>query len=198
MYIDRLKNILNTEYQNEDVFNSGVLYVKDDKLAHHFFDIWHKNWQLCRSKGICLDQLSLLKTNIELGNLIVEIPGEYNCQIRFSVQYLTRAKIIHTFATQKKSNISILLGPSLYKEIKHEHHISNNVSETLLKCKETFSSPSYLVGKEWMKLWFMPAFSLIYSTYDSNRFLDKIAFSSINFIARGFSFLLRQFHKLQK
>lgn len=194
MYIDRLRNIFGMMYDGQDVFNSGVLYVKDNKLAHDFFKAWHDNWLKSNSVGIVLDQLPLLKTNIDFAQVIEDIPGEYNCQVRFSIEFLTRAKIVHTFSSQKKSELSIILGPELYQEIKLQHSIPESIKNILLHCRESFSSPSYIMDKQWMKMRFMPAYFLLENTFSSDKKLDKVALSCLNFIARVFSFILRKMH----
>lgn len=196
MYIDRLKCIFGIDYSGEDVFNSGVMYVKDNQEAHVFFDTWHRNWNVSNSRGIVLDQLPLLKTNIELGQTIQEIPGEYNCQICFSIEYLTRAKILHTFAHQRSSgSLSVIMGAELFKTINQQRCISDDIQQLLLHCKESFSSPSYVVGKSYMKIRFQPAYFMIEETYASSCFVDRLALNCLNFIARSFSFLLRHLHK---
>lgn len=192
MYIDRLKRIFDMEYHGEDVFNSGVMFVKDDEKAHHFFDTWHKNWLQSNSKGIVLDQLPLLKTNIEMGQVIDELPGEYNCQIRFSIQYLTRAKILHTFATQGHSNLSLIFGSDLYKRIKDRRIITDEVACVLMNCKESFYSPSFVVDKKWVWIRFQPTYFLLESIYHSNKIIDKFVLSFLNFTSRLLSFFLRK------
>ena len=196
MYVDRLKKVYDLTYEGQDVFNSGVMYVKDDESTNLFFNTWHKNWLISRSKGFRVDQLSLLKTNIELGLPIVELPGEYNCQISFSIQYLTRAIIVHTFAHNKlQSPLSPIMEDKLYDSIKQQGCITESIANVLLHCKETFISPTYLLGKEWMKIRFNPSYFLIESTYKSNNKFDKFALSSFNFIARILGFILRYIHK---
>ena len=192
MYVDRLKKVYDLTYEGQDVFNSGVIFVRDDEKAHQFFDTWHRNWLTSRSKGFRVDQLSLLKTNIELGLPIVELPGEYNCQISFSIQYLTRAIIVHTFAHQKTStSLSPIMGDELYNSINQHRCITEEISQILLHCKETFNSPNYLVGKNWIKLRFNPAYFLIEETLNSSNKYDKAALKCLNFIARVFSYLLK-------
>lgn len=197
MYVDRLKKVYNLDYNGQDVFNSGVMFVKDDEAAHLFFDTWHRNWLISRSKGFRVDQLSLLKTNIELGEPIVELPGEYNCQICFSIEYLTRAKIVHTFAHQKSSTpLSPIMGDKLYDTIKQHRSVTDDIAQILLHCRESFNSPSYLLGKEWKKIRYNPACFLIEDTYKSKKWYDKAALNTLNFIARVFSFFLRHIHNL--
>ena len=191
MYVGRLKRIFNIKYKGEDVFNSGVLFVKDDEQAHLFFEMGHKNWLYSNAQGIHLDQLPMLKTNIELGGVIEEIPGEYNCQIRFSIEYLTRAKILHTFATQAHSDLSVILGPEIYQEIKQEHSINNNIEHILLNAKEMFSSPSFLIDKKWLKLGFQPAYELVNRTLYSRSSFDRLSLWLINSFARVLGFISR-------
>ncbi len=191
MYVGRLKKVFGIDYNNEDVFNSGVMFVKDDEKAHRFFETWHKNWIISNSKGFHVDQLPLLKTNIELGQVIEEIPGEFNCQIRCSVEYLTRAKILHTFTSQSNSELSVLLGPQIYEDIKREHQITQAIKDILINCKESFSSPSYLVERKWMRIRFQPAFEFVNMALDSNKFFDRLSLKTINFMARAMSFISR-------
>lgn len=191
MYVDRLKKVFDVDYNGEDVFNSGVMFVKDDEEARRFFETWHKNWLYSNSKGFHVDQLPLLKTNMELGQVISEIPGEYNCQIRYSIQHFMRAKILHTFASQEDSALSEIMGTTIYKEIKRGHRITEHVKDVLLKCKESFTSPSYLVGKKWMRIRFQPAFEYVNMALDSNKFFDRLSLKTINFMARAMSFISR-------
>ena len=191
MYVNRLKKVFGLDYNGEDVFNSGVLYVKDDEIAHRFFKTWHENWLYSNSKGYHVDQLPLLKTNIELGQLIEEIPGEYNCQIRCSIQFLTRAKILHTFSSQDNSELSVILGTTIYEEIKREHKITEHVRGVLLNCKEAFTSPSYLVEKKWMRIRFQPAFEFVDMAMDSHKGFDRFTLRIFNFIGRILSYVSR-------
>lgn len=195
MYVDRLKRIFDIDYHGEDVFNSGVMFVKDHKKAHRFFETWHRNWQYSNSKGIVLDQLPLLKTNIEMGQVIEELPGEYDCQIRFSIQYLTKAKILHTFATQERSELSVLLGPDIYDKIKQAQRITEEVGHLLINCKETFTSPSYLVNKKWMKMRFLPTYFFIESAFESDKHWDKIVLKCFNFFSRCAMFIHRKLYR---
>lgn len=191
MYVSRLKKVFDVDYNGEDVFNSGVMFVKDNEEARHFFETWHKNWLQSNAKGFHVDQLPLLKTNIELGQAITEIPGEYNCQIRYSIQHLLRAKVLHTFASQEESELSRIMGTTIYKEIKREHRITEHVIDAMLKCKESFTSPSYIVGKKWMRIRFQPAFEFVNMAIDSHKGFDRFALCIFNFAGRVLSYISR-------
>lgn len=195
MYNDRLKSVFNVDYTPEtDVFNSGVMYVKDNEEAHKFFTIWHENWKLSLSKGYVVDQLPLVKTCIDMGNPIEEMSGIYNCQIRSSIQYLSKAKILHTFSTQGHSNISPIFGSDIYDSIKKNRIITSDVQNILLGCKEAFLSPTVLMDKTWMKLRFLPANLYLQQYMNSENRYDKVTVSFLNFFARVFEFTRRHLH----
>lgn len=76
------------------------MYVKDDKRTYELYDYWYKNYQLSCSKKLTIDEPALSKSNIELGNLIQELDGTWNCQVRFGALYLAKSKILH-FCSKK-------------------------------------------------------------------------------------------------
>lgn len=85
-------------------FNSGVIYAKDDQVAHDFFDKWYNWWNKTKKENMYEDQFSLNYVN-QICNVICELPGEFNCQITASpcgINYLSNAKIIHYFNTKKE------------------------------------------------------------------------------------------------
>ncbi len=194
MYIEPMNRIFGVDYKDTtDVYNSGVLLVKESEKAFEIFDLWHKNWLISREKGECRDQLALTVTCQQLANPINTLSGIFNCQIRLSVEYLYDAKIIHTFATQVSSDISKFFDDRVYRKIKERKEISGDVSDQLLNCKRLFSSPSFLVDKTWLDIRFMPAYLLISEKRNSKKYRDLLAVKMINFFARVISFILRRF-----
>lgn len=195
MYVDRLKNIYGIEYKEEtDVYNSGVLFVKDVPEAYALFDAWHKNWLIANDKGVCLDQLPLVKTCQDMGNPIQSMSGIYNCQVKFSIQYLHKAIILHTFSHQQDSSLSPILGTYIYDEIKRSQDLSEKIKDIILNAKNTFVSPCFLVGKEWVDISFMPIYILLKRLYFSKSQLDKRVLSFLNFGSRAIMLLLRKMH----
>lgn len=195
MYVNRLKSIYGIDYKKEtDVYNSGVLFVKDVPEAYALFDAWHKNWLIANDKGVCLDQLPLVKTCQEMGNPIRSMSGIYNCQVKFSIQYFHKAIILHTFSHQQDSSLSPILGPYLYEEIKRQRDLSDNIKNIVLNAKDTFVSPCFLVGKEWVDISFMPIYILLKQLYFSMNQLDKRILSFLNFGSRAIMLLLRKMH----
>lgn len=195
MYVDRLKNIYGIDYKKEtDVYNSGVLFVKDVPEAYALFDAWHKNWLIAKDKGVCLDQLPLVKTCQDMGNPIQSMSGIYNCQVKFSIQYLHKAIILHTFSHQQDSSLSPILGSYIYDEIKRSQDLSEKIKDIILNAKNTFVSPCFLVGKEWVDISFMPIYILLKRLYFSKSQLDKRVLSFLNLGSRAVMLLLRKIH----
>ncbi len=193
MYVDRLKSIYGVDYnERTDVYNSGVLFVRDVPEAYDLFDAWHKNWLIANNKGVCLDQLPLVKTCQDMGNPIRSMSGIYNCQIKFSIQYLHQAIILHTFSHQQDSSLSPILGTCLYDEIKRLQDLDDKTKDIILNAKDTFASPCFLVGKEWVDISFMPIYILLKKLYFSKRRLDKRILSVLNFCSRAIMMVLRK------
>ena len=195
MYVNRLKSIYGINYmEGTDVYNSGVLFVRDVPEAYVLFDAWHKNWLIANEKGVCLDQLPLVKTCQDMGNPIRSMSGIYNCQVKFSIQYLHQAVILHTFSHQQDSSLSPILGVYLYDEIKRSQGLDDKVKNIILNAKDTFVSPCFLVGKEWVDISFMPIYILLKQLYFSKSRWDKRILSFLNLGSRAVMLLLRKMH----
>lgn len=195
MYVNRLKSIYGINYmEGTDVYNSGVLFVRDVPEAYVLFDAWHKNWLIANEKGVCLDQLPLVKTCQDMGNPIRSMSGIYNCQVKFSIQYLHQAVILHTFSHQQDSSLSPILGVYLYDEIKRSQGLDDKVKNIILNAKDTFVSPCFLVGKEWVDISFMPIYILLNQLYFSKSRWDKRILSFLNLGSRAVMLLLRKMH----
>lgn len=152
-FYEYMNNVLHQLYdtdvsQDEYYFNSGVMFVRDTSLAHRFFKNWNERWEESRKKGICTDQQALFKVNHDIGNVIKQLPGAYNCQIGLSVQYLYDAKIMHYFNAQmvSKSDMSPFFMKDLYLKLKKDERITEEMDEMIQNCKRQFKSPSMLVG----------------------------------------------------
>lgn len=191
MYSDPFERFFGVKLKSEtDVFNSGVLLVKDTPEAYKFFDSWHKNWLITREKGEVRDQLSMTYTNQELNYRITEISGIYNCQIRVSVQYMFDAIIIHTFSHQNGDMISPLFGFQVYNNISKEKKITSDIAEQLLNCKRSFYSPTFLTDKRWMHLRFSPPYILLDRIIESTNIKGMLIFRIITLLSRILNRLL--------
>ena len=88
------------ELKGVPYYNSGVFFVKDTPESYSFFDTWHELWRESTQRGCSYDQPALCEANRQLGFLIQELSGKWNCQIKFSgsMRYLQDAVVLHYFA----------------------------------------------------------------------------------------------------
>jgi lipopolysaccharide biosynthesis glycosyltransferase len=107
------KHHLSVHFENEDKilgftssfetgkrYNGGIIFCRDIPLVNEFFVKWHSLWQFSNKKGNHHDMPSLKQANHEMGGIITELSGEWNCQITHNgLPYLYDAKIIHYYAT---------------------------------------------------------------------------------------------------
>lgn len=131
-------------------FNGGVMYVKDTEEARLFYKCWRKNYLISCKKGVFLDEPALSMTNVEIKNIIQEIDGIWNCQIRFGALYLASNKILH-FCSKKNMPVSYLAKKSYLKKIK-EHGVNtlglleyianwkSSIPESLVTCMSNDAS----------------------------------------------------------
>lgn len=196
MYIKPMKEVFNIDYDyKNNMYNSGVLLVKDTPQSFTFFDSWHRNWEKSREKGECRDQLALLVTMQSFPNVIQELEGIYNCQIRNSIQYFIKSKIIHTFVSQENSSLSVIFGSEIYDNIKRNGGITPQVVDLLLGCKYSFNSPSFLMDKHWLSIRYNPAFIIINQLKDTSHPFRKMCLLYLNFTARVIGWGLRHLGK---
>lgn len=133
----------------DNYFNSGIMYVKDDSIAHNVYESWHKYWKSgLKEHNISIDQPSLAKANYVNNYPIKELPGVYNCQIvENGLKFLSDAKIIHYFA----SNIGrydcpyLFRDPRIYETIKKKGMI-DEIKELLNNPKAAFLSKCMVLG----------------------------------------------------
>jgi Glycosyl transferase family 8. len=85
-----------------DFFNGGVVFAKDNEAAAAFYAKWNELYDLSTQRGIFIDQTSFAKANIDLGHVLQELPGIWNCQLRHGTRFLGDARIVHYLWTSKK------------------------------------------------------------------------------------------------
>lgn len=98
-------------------YNGGVMYSKDDELSREFYTHWHSNYLESLTSGVKLDEPPLSKTNDELGGIIHEMDGIWNCQIRFGALYLANAIILH-FCSKKNMPVNHLAKKEFLNKVK--------------------------------------------------------------------------------
>ena len=179
-----------TEY-----FNSGTLYVKDSVTARRFFSAWHENWGCSCRQGVCTDQLSLMKTCNDLTGVIKPMPGDYNCQILGSIQYLHTAKIVHFFNTKWNDNtLCPFFGDGIYFRVKRDKGIVKEVADLVLHCKEHFVSPSVPISGGDVEIWNSRAFELL----RWSRVNSSVLYVFLTFVARCMMFVIRKLQIVSK
>jgi len=131
-------------------FNGGVLLCRDCDLGHKFFEEWHRLWLLCFEKGILTDQQSFNEANYNLGNIIIELAGKWNCQIIAygGVKNLHDAKIIHYFSSASDKNPYIFSNQEIYKKIRDIGFIDREISDMLAFSKSLFTPDTRLQTKD--------------------------------------------------
>lgn len=128
-------------------FNSGVLYVKDQKDAYSFFEQWHNNWVYAEKRGCGFDQPALRKTILDSGILVHEMDGRWNCQVSrvASEKYQLTAKILHY-----QRNAFII---SICKSIRGKKGINGEISEWVKFPRKAFSlNKAFLCQAEYQAL----------------------------------------------
>lgn len=166
---NRIKQLFGVRLKaTTDYYNSGVIFSKDTERARRFFNRWHQLWTSAKDKkGGVRDQQSLAVTIDEMG-IVKPLPGEYNCQVLGSIEYLHTAKIVHFFNTQWTGGImSPFFDKKFYERLRTEGSISSGMSASILNCRSSFVSPSMIVGLEDMRLWLTPAFRLLRAFYQN-------------------------------
>lgn len=117
-------------------YNGGVMYVKDTDEAYLFYNLWHKNYLISCEKGVFIDEPALSMTNIEQNDIIHEIDGTWNCQIRFGALYLATNKILH-FCSKKNMPVSYLSNKNYLNKVKEEGVNTINLLEYINDWKKS-------------------------------------------------------------
>lgn len=153
--IPAMKRMYDIDVSNEtQYFNSGVAYVRDCQATKDFYEYWHTLWLYSlRLFNTAKDQQPLMKTNIDKGYVIRELPGYMNCQVAESIQYLHTAHVVHFFNNLLgKCNSLSPLFMDLFVRVKVEG-LTDDIKTTILNCKSSFISPSMPVPREGAMLW---------------------------------------------
>ena len=132
-------------------FNGGLIYYSGDTKAQEYFEKWHSLWIEGRNKGCSQDMPSLNQANFDMGNIITELDGTWNCQISHNgLPYLNEAKIIHYYATSLVSFTPAYIPASIdtLKSIKNTGSISPNVLKLLENPKSAFSKESRIIADD--------------------------------------------------
>ena len=141
-------------------FNSGVMYVDDNKITRQFYQQWNKNWTYsCFQKGKSQDQPSLVKTDKDMGYVIQQLPDIYNSQMAMSLKYYADAAIVHFWHMDyiPDQSYSPFLSLDIYRKIKETGNITQEAEKIVKNCKISFTPITMPVGKAEMLFLFTDA-----------------------------------------
>ena len=173
----RILDIFGEDVSDEQqYFNSGVMFVRDTPHVHQLFDIWHEKWKHSAfAKNQCFDQPALLVANKQCGHIIQELDGIYNCQVLASIQYLHHAKIVHFFNNQweGKSELSPFFRDEVYLQIKEKGDIPENIKAYAADCRAAFLSPTYFTCKQNVEYMHTLVGATLYSEWGKNGLLYR-------------------------
>lgn len=165
-------NVIGWQITQEDniYFNSGVFFVKDDKTAHTLYKRWHEIWKESNRVGMGIDQPSLGKANAEIGYVIKELPGVWNCQIlENGLKYLSEAKIIHFFSStldNRGENAAYKLKDvRLYERIRNNGKIPEDIMNMLRFPKQAFKDRIVLLTDDEIELRSTPLYNKLKTLY---------------------------------
>lgn len=129
----------------DDYFNSGVILARDTPAVRQFFDQWHTCWQEGMGRGCETDQKSLAFVVQDNPGVVSEMDGIYNAQIRYSVKYLCRGKILHFFTGNDSISVSHpFMSDEVFLQMKKEG-ISDRLRRQVDDCKSLFDVQSYIM-----------------------------------------------------
>lgn len=165
-------------FDDEYYFNSGVIYVKDTPRMHAFFADWYETWKYSAfEKGLSLDQPALFMENKKNGHIIKELPGEFNCQIAYSLKYFYGGLIIHFFNVSLpmlSSELSVFYDESFYRKIKEYGGIEHEVKEVLDDKSRWLNMQTNIVDSSHFDFLSSYVGLNIYNSYMANTLLYKI------------------------
>ena len=152
--IGSVKNIFGSDVSNCDyLINGGVIYAKDNEVAHELFIRWNRNWTYsCFEKGNSQDQPALWQSNHEMGNVIKLLPDVYNSQVAMSLYYFADAAIVHFLHMNfiPDQSYSPYLSLKIYKDIKEAGVLTPEIKNLIINCKSSFAPLTMPVGQNQM------------------------------------------------
>ena len=200
-HVPLVKHHLAVHFENEDRklkfssfetgkrYNGGVIFCRDTPAGDDFFSRWHSLWLYSNEKGNHHDMPSLNQANHDMGGIITELGGEWNCQITHNgLPFLYSSRIIHYYATAFNFvNCPYLPGSrAVLTSVKDTGGISDEIMEMLKNPKAAFEPDSRIIsGKAELDAVNSKLFSLVLRIRKKKPKLFKFLNSAIiRFLAR--------------
>ena len=141
--------------------NGGVILCKDNETGHRLYELWHYLWQEGSVKyGYHSDQSSLWRANAELGGVISELDGSYNCQMIYpqsSLEYSGGCIIFHYHAAAYNLNRAIPFKSPVFLEKIRRNGITAEAEDAMRNVMDNYLGNLLVLGGEDLKVYNSPA-----------------------------------------
>lgn len=143
--------------------NSGVMYVKDVKVAYELYTKWAERYSILLKCGVQVDQLALLLSNNEMNNVISLLDPKMNCQVLVEEgrKRVKDAAIIHYFPGKQRT---ILSSPWIMDPVKYTGRINPSIQRIIDEPQKFFKGLSKVVVNEEASLLNTPS---LFASYKS-------------------------------
>jgi hypothetical protein len=148
---DNKKLGFDSPFKSDVYFNGGILFCRRHDLVKEFFSKWNLLWNKSRLMGNSQDMPSLNQANYEMGNVIKELDGIWNCQISHNgLPFLYDANIIHYYATSLASFRTpyLLASDDLLLSVKNDGCISDKIKNLIKNPKTAFVYNSRILADQ--------------------------------------------------
>lgn len=154
------KTKIKEELDFEFYCNGGVIYCKDNEKGHRLFEAWHNCWLESSTKyGYDFDQMNLWRANVMSGNIMTELPGEYNCQMIYInrvLEYIYDCKVFHYQTFADHCTFIAFKRPEVLERIR-QNGITPDIEEAIRNpMREYLLSLTVLEGRE-LRIYKSPA-----------------------------------------
>ena len=157
--------------KNDEYYNSGVMFVKDNKITHDFFDLWFKIWKEGVSHNVLFDQPSLFYVN-KLKKNIFPLNGVWNCQGRYCSKYIAHSKIFH-YLYDKKFSFP-LMEREAFSTLKSEGIITDKINDIINNPYNYFSDRSTIVMDDELFILDSVQFAILRRMYNSSHYIFNL------------------------
>ena len=129
LYVQSFTLKLGYDVLNEnEYFNSGVMYAKDTEQVHKLWELWHQYWLYGEKEGVGVDQPALGKANIECNHIINQLDRVWNTLVYMNPVFIADGKILHFWNFRNRSYIFC----KSYLKYVHANGINEYVQDCIL------------------------------------------------------------------
>ncbi len=164
---------------DQTYINTGILLVRDTTEAHRFYEIWNRYWQEAIQKNIHFDQLAFSMAKMDTGDLVKEIPAQWNYQIKGMTMgtVFRQAKIFHYFSSVHVTQwpMTIVESPLVYSYIREHGEIPHDLQERLQKPLTLFQQRITCLNLQQQQFLSSPVYRFLSRHQSICRLLNRIA-----------------------